>query len=241
MKSNLLILLVVVLPALCNVAEGQEGANRRKPLMVSHLSAEDKALLRRPAAPTHNVFSKVMCFKVPCRKYIGWRRKQRGMRFKGFKDGGRVPRPVESPVIQNDPIILPDTAIVKLAPPQPAAVTTVIQERIFVLDEVLFELNSARFNEAFIFRLDSLVQLLKEHRNLKADISGHTDNTGDASYNLILSRDRAAAVATYLINNNISRDRISHKGLGSTKPIADNNTNEGRRKNRRVEILLSDE
>lgn len=241
MKSNLLILLIVVLSALCNVAEGQEGANRKKPLMVSHLSAENKALLRRPAAPKHNIFSKLICFKVPCRKYIGWRKKQRGMRFKGYKDGGKVPRLPKAAPIQNDSIIVRDNTIVQPAPQLPDADTTVRRERIFILDEVLFELNSARFNERFIFRLDSLVQLLTAHQSLIADISGHTDNTGDASYNLKLSRDRAAAVAAHLISNNISRNRISHKGLGSAKPIADNNTIEGRRKNRRVEILLSEE
>ena len=92
----------------------------------------------------------------------------------------------------------------------------------------------------FIFRLDSLAQLLAVHESLMAEISGHTDNTGDASYNLKLSYDRAAAVADYLIRNNISRDRISYLGLGSTRPVADNTTEEGRQKNRRVEILLSE-
>lgn len=241
MKCHILILLIAVLSGVYHVAEGQEGANRKKPLMVSHLSAENKALLRRPAAPKHHIFSKLLCFKVPCRKYIGWRQKQRSMRFKGYKDGGKVPRPSKAPPIQNDTIFVRDNTIVKPAPPRPAADTSVRRERIFILDEVLFELNSARFNERFIFRLDSLVQLLTAHESLMADISGHTDNTGDASYNLKLSRDRAAAVATYLISNNISRNRISHKGLASTKPIADNNTNEGKRKNRRVEILLSEE
>ena len=162
------------------------------------------------------------------------------MRFKGYKDGGKVPVPGKAPVIQKEQPIVPDTVIAKLAP-APSGEDLSKRERIFVLDEVLFELNSARFNERFIFRLDSLVQLLTAHESLMADISGHTDNTGSASYNLKLSHDRAAAVATYLINNRISASRISFKGLGSTRPIADNNTEEGRRKNRRVEILLSEE
>ena len=208
--------------------------------MVSHLSAENKALLRRPAAPKHHIFTKLICFKIPCRKYIGWRKKQRSMRFKGFKDGGKVPRPAKTRVIQKDTIIVRDTTIAKLAPPRQPATDTSARERIFVLDEVLFELNSARFNEKFVFRLDSLVQLLTAHQSLMADISGHTDNTGNDSYNLKLSHDRAAAVATYLIGNNISRNRISFKGLGSARPIADNKTEQGRRKNRRVEIRLSD-
>lgn len=236
MRCFFLILVVVV----CYGAYAQERSNRRKPLMVSHLSAENKALLRRPAAPKHHIFTKLICFKIPCRKYIGWRKKQRSMRFKGFKDGGKVPRPAKTPVIQKDTIVVRDTTIARLAPRRHPATDTSAHERIFILDEVLFELNSARFNEKFIFRLDSLVQLLEAHKTLMADISGHTDNTGNDSYNLKLSHDRAAAVATYLIGNNISRDRISFKGLGSARPIADNKTEQGRRKNRRVEILLSD-
>jgi outer membrane protein OmpA-like peptidoglycan-associated protein len=162
------------------------------------------------------------------------------MRFKGYKDGGKVPRPPKEPAIQRKPsIVVRDTTVVKLAP-WPATDTLTAKERIFVLDEVLFELNSASFNEKFIFRLDSLTQLLASHKSVRAEISGHTDNTGNASYNLMLSNDRAAAVADYLIRNNISRDRISYVGLGSTRPIADNKTEEGRRKNRRVEILLSE-
>ena len=236
MRCFFLVLLVTV----CFGAYAQEGSNRRKPLMVSHLSAENKALMKRPAAPKHHIFTKLICFKIPCRKYIGWRRKQRSMRFKGYKDGGRVPRPAKTQVIQKDTIVVRDTTIAKVAPPRQPATDTSARERIFVLDEVLFELNSARFNEKFIFRLDSLVQLLTAHQSLIADISGHTDNTGDNDYNLKLSHDRAAAVASYLISNSISRNRITFKGLGSAKPIGDNKTEEGRRKNRRVEILLSD-
>jgi len=163
------------------------------------------------------------------------------MRFKGYKDGGKVPLPAKEPVIQNNlVIVVRDTTIVK-PPAPPAADTMATRDRIFVLDEVFFELNSARFNERFMFRLDSLAQLLATHQSLRAAISGHTDNTGNASYNQKLSYDRAAAVADYLISNNISPDRISYVGLGSARPIAENNTEEGRRKNRRVEILLSDD
>ena len=240
MKSPILIIFIALLSWTYHGAEAQDGVKRRKPLVVSHLSAENKALLRRPAAPKHNIFSRLICFKVKCTKYIGWRQRQRSMRFKGYKDGGKVPRPSKEPVIQDDTLIFGrDTAVVKLAPLPPAADTTT-QDRIFVLDEVLFELNSARFNEKFIFRLDSLVQLLAAHKSLMAEISGHTDNTGNASHNLKLSYDRAAAVADYLIRNNITRDRIAFEGLGSRRPIADNRTEEGRRKNRRVEILLSE-
>jgi outer membrane protein OmpA-like peptidoglycan-associated protein len=235
------LILFIALISWTHSAEAQDGSNRKKPLMVSHLSAENNALLRRPAAPKHNIFTKLICFKMPCRKYIGARQRQRKMRFKEYKEGGKVPRPTKEPVIQDKPLVIEiDTTVVKVAPLSPATDTLVTKYRIFVLDEVLFELNSARFNAEFIFRLDSLVQLLTSHKSLSAGISGHTDNTGSASYNLKLSHDRAAAVADYLIRNDVARNRISYVGLGSTRPIADNRTEEGRRKNRRVEILLSE-
>lgn len=240
MYSPLVIFLIAVLSWTHHCVAAQDAVKRGKPLMVSHLSAENKALLRRPAAPRHNIFTKVICFKIKCRKYIGWRQRQRSMRFKGYKDGGKVPRPPKEPLMQNEPIIVVRDTVEKSGPPPPASDIVTTKEQIFVLDEVLFELNSARFNERFIFRLDTLVQLLTVHQSLMARISGHTDNTGEASYNLKLSYDRAAAVADYLIRNNISRDRISYEGLGSTRPIADNRTEEGRRKNRRVEIRLSE-
>ena len=209
--------------------------------MVTHLSADNSALLRRPAAPKHNILTKLMCFKVPCRKYIGARKRQRSMRFKGYKDGGKVPRPVKDPVIPDEPLTpSKDTILAKPAPPPPAEQAVPTEDRIFVLDEVLFDLNCARFNTKFVFRLDSLTKLLASHKNLTARISGHTDNTGDASSNLRLSTARAAAVAEYLVRNKISSERITYAGLGSSRPIADNTTAEGRRKNRRVEIVLSE-
>jgi outer membrane protein OmpA-like peptidoglycan-associated protein len=241
MNSPFLILFIALVLWTHHVVQAQDGSKRRRPLLVSHLSAENNALLRRPAAPKHNIFTRLICFKVPCTKYIGARQRQRRMRFKGYKDGGKVPRPPKEPVIQNHPLVVArDTTVVKVVPPSPVGDTSATKDRIFVLDEVLFELNSARFNVKFIFRLDSLTQLLASHESLRADISGHTDNTGSVSYNLKLSNDRAAAVADYLIRNNISRDRISYAGVGSARPIADNKTDEGRRKNRRVEIRLSE-
>src|SRR5688500_9888275 len=159
MNSPFLTLLIVLMALTHPSVEAQDGSKRMKPLMVSHLSAENNALLRRPTAPKHNIFTKLICFKVPCRKYIGARRKHRKMRFKGYKDGGKVPRPPKESVIQDNPVMVDtDTPIVQVVPPPPAADTLVTKDRIFVLDEVLFELNSARFNVKFIFRLDSLAE-----------------------------------------------------------------------------------
>jgi len=77
-----------------------------------------------------------------------------------------------------------------------------------------------------------------KHTNIEIEITGHTDNTGDVDYNLALSKNRAEAVARYLINKNIQSQRIKTMGYGITKPITENNSPEGKAKNRRVEILL---
>ena len=86
--------------------------------------------------------------------------------------------------------------------------------------------------------LDSIAKFLQDHPSLVAMISGHTDNKGTESYNLILSSKRAAVVAAYLIQNGASDGRVSSDGFGSAKPIVANDTESGRRKNRRVEILI---
>lgn len=238
MKSLLFIVLIVVLTQIRSSA--QDALKKRTPIMVSHLSANNKAILRRKGAPKHSFISMVFCFKKKCRAYIGWRKKQRGKRFKGYKDGGKVPR---------SPLIKPQTAPVRedtlTTEPVLAQVVTEdvspTKEQIFILDEVLFEINSTRLNTGFTFRLDSLVELLETHPHVKMSITGHTDNTGNELHNLKLSTNRAKAVARYLINSGIDQNRVSFQGLGSKKPIASNDTIEGRRKNRRVEILLSGE
>jgi outer membrane protein OmpA-like peptidoglycan-associated protein len=73
---------------------------------------------------------------------------------------------------------------------------------------------------------------------MKIEIHGHTDNTGDEAKNQKISENRAKAVREYIISKNIEPKRISYKGFGSKQPIKLNNTEEGRKKNRRVEFLI---
>jgi outer membrane protein OmpA-like peptidoglycan-associated protein len=159
------------------------------------------------------------------------------MRFKGFKDGGKIPRTKPKLVEQVVQDTLPPTGI-------PPAVyqdsVAIVKEQIFVFDEVLFDVGSAQLNHRFTYRLDSLVNILKANENLKVKIIGYTDNKGGEAYNLKLSKDRAGAVANYLVKQRMAMQRITHKGLGSENPIADNRSAEGRKKNRRVEIILSE-
>ena len=86
--------------------------------------------------------------------------------------------------------------------------------------------------------LDELAALLKKRESFRLLIEGHTDNVGRDAANMSLSQNRALAVKEYLVNKGIKASRIDAKWYGETKPIADNNTAEGRAKNRRVEMKV---
>ena len=85
--------------------------------------------------------------------------------------------------------------------------------------------------------VDQMVEMLKTNPGLKVSIEGHTDNTGTAATNKILSENRAKALMATLVSRGIDAPRLSAKGWGQDKPIADNGTEDGRAKNRRVEIV----
>ncbi len=104
---------------------------------------------------------------------------------------------------------------------------------------IYFESGSAKIKEESFKDLDKLVKILKSHPEVKAKVEGHTDSSGDAAKNLQLSKDRAASVMKYLVEHGEKPDHVSSEGYGITKPIASNDTKEGKAKNRRVEILVS--
>ena len=82
-----------------------------------------------------------------------------------------------------------------------------------------------------------IVAMMKENPDLKISIEGHTDNVGNAAANLALSEQRAKAVMNALVAQGIAANRLSAVGFGQTKPATDNSTEEGRAKNRRVELV----
>ena len=86
--------------------------------------------------------------------------------------------------------------------------------------------------------LDKLVDFLKFNNTIVIEISGHTDNVGDKKANILLSQNRAKAVNDYLISHGIVQQRLKFKGYGDTKPIASNDTPEGRQQNRRTEFKV---
>ncbi|MBT4703876.1 MAG: OmpA family protein [Flavobacteriales bacterium] len=107
-----------------------------------------------------------------------------------------------------------------------------------ILKNILFESASSDLMSTSHSELDRLVKELQSRASVKIEISGHTDNTGVSSTNLILSQNRAKSVQDYLISKGVDKARLTFKGFGETKPIADNATDEGKRKNRRVEFIV---
>jgi len=123
-------------------------------------------------------------------------------------------------------------------PPAPAPVQP-RAERTIILDNVLFDFDKTAIKPDGMKILDRLVAFLKENPDKRVDLEGHTDSIGTDKYNQGLSERRAASVQAYLTKQGVASSRITTKGFGESKPIADNKTKEGRVKNRRVEIRVS--
>ena len=114
-------------------------------------------------------------------------------------------------------------------------------EKLFTktFNQVYFETNAAILQAISSVELDALVVYLKNTLNAQILIEGHTDNTGTAAQNNLLSLQRANAIGDYLQQKGIAANRIQRKGLGATMPIADNNTAAGRAKNRRTSFTIT--
>lgn len=103
---------------------------------------------------------------------------------------------------------------------------------------VTFQTNSADINAAFYPVLNSVGIVLKEFDKTIVDVAGHADSTGPDDKNMELSQRRAGSVSSYLTAQGINAQRLVTTGYGETRPIASNDTVEGRQQNRRVEITL---
>ncbi|HXG51129.1 MAG TPA: OmpA family protein [candidate division Zixibacteria bacterium] len=112
-------------------------------------------------------------------------------------------------------------------------------ERTIILDDVLFDFDKSNIKPEAAKILDRLVAFMKENKDKRVSLSGHTDSIGTEAYNQKLSERRVNSVRDYLVKHGIERDRITGQGFGESKPIADNRTKEGRAKNRRVEIKVN--
>ncbi len=104
---------------------------------------------------------------------------------------------------------------------------------------VLFEFDSGVLKTGSFEVLDRMAREMKKDLTAKFILNGHSSQEGSAAHNMSLSVDRANSVKSYLINAGVPSANLSIKGYGATKPIASNDTEEGRSKNRRVEFKLS--
>lgn len=107
-----------------------------------------------------------------------------------------------------------------------------------VLKNIFFETGSSKLLKESFAELNTLIVLLMENPGLRVEIGGHTDNVGNAEYNMTLSQQRADAVKNYLVEKGIAANRLVSKGYGFSNPIADNDTEQNRAKNRRTEIKI---
>ena len=107
----------------------------------------------------------------------------------------------------------------------------------FISLYINFDTGKAVIKADSFSQLDQVVTALKSSPELKLEVGGHTDNVGSADANLTLSDARAKSVMKYLSDKGIAAGRLSAKGYGQTKPVADNRSDDGRAKNRRVELV----
>ncbi|MFC1841154.1 OmpA family protein [Thermodesulfobacteriota bacterium] len=106
----------------------------------------------------------------------------------------------------------------------------------WVLDSVLFDINKSTIKPAFYPELDHVVTILNKTPKLNVEIQGHTCSLGSEAYNQTLSEKRATAIMNYLISKGIDKSRLSAKGYGESKPVQSNDTEDGRKANRRVQL-----
>jgi outer membrane protein OmpA-like peptidoglycan-associated protein len=227
---------------------GREYGNPKMPLMVSHLAGANKERLKRANKNSrHSIFGKILCFRKLCRIQSGHSASLRPISFKKFKK--KVARNAKKGLykkIQSDssykgkPVLREATPIVidtVSARPAPA----IKADSLIVLGaELLFETNKSTLRSEHFATLKPIVDYLILHPARSVKISGHTDNTGNEGHNMSLSKRRAEVVAEYLIRNGVDSHRVETFGMGSAKPLAVNTSDEGRKKNRRVELLISD-
>jgi outer membrane protein OmpA-like peptidoglycan-associated protein len=107
-----------------------------------------------------------------------------------------------------------------------------------VLKNVFFDTDSYALKKESTVELKKVVRLLQTNPEIKIEIGGHTDNTGNLDYNQKLSESRAKAVVDYLISTSVKADRMVSKGYGMNIPVATNDTEEGRAQNRRTELKI---
>lgn len=113
-----------------------------------------------------------------------------------------------------------------------------LNRAVFRSGSIYFEMDDAQITDEAHHTLNKILELLNTYPSLQLEVGAHTDNTGNASYNLVLSRKRAKSVIEYLVNNGINPVRLIGVGYGSEVPIGSNENEHGRKMNRRVEFKV---
>lgn len=158
----------------------------------------------------------------------------------GFKDG--IKRFVVGTYASKEQAILTKQKMIDLGYSD-CFVRSVVSSEIstgeaFVLKNIFFDFDQVTLSKDSKDALQKLIDYLKQNANQKVEIIGHTDNVGRKKYNQALSESRAKAVVDYLVANGVDNGRLIYRGYGSLRPIASNDTEAGRSKNRRTEFKV---
>ncbi len=142
-----------------------------------------------------------------------------------------APRPVPAP---------PPAPVAKVTPPPPPApVLPAVGTKMISLEGTNFAFNKADITAEGKAKLDAAATTLGAEPTVKLSVEGHTDAVGSAPYNQALSERRAKSVVAYLVSKGVDGARLTPVGYGKTKPVATNDTAEGRAQNRRVDLVVS--
>ncbi|NOT73327.1 MAG: OmpA family protein [Cyclobacteriaceae bacterium] len=230
---------------------GREYGNPSMPWMVSHIPNRNMVILEKHSAPHHTMFTRILCFKKYCRQKIGRQKSLKPITFDKFKK--KIAKNAKKGMYKNykadsakrpvrkKTVIKKDSSQVIAQIMEPEVQAPVLKtDSLITLSEFLFETNSSTLQSEHFSELDSVIGFMIKHPSLVIKITGHTDNTGKESNNKTLSFKRAEVVAEYIIDNGVGLDRVTFEGLGSSRPLMSNTTEAGRRKNRRVEMLMHD-
>jgi outer membrane protein OmpA-like peptidoglycan-associated protein len=227
---------------------GREYGNPKMPLLVSHLTGPNKERLKRANRNSrHSILGKVLCFRKLCRIQSGHTASLKPMSMKKFErkvernaKKGLYKRTQVDSTYKRKPVEQKALPVVDTTTAAPVASILKPDSLIVLSAELLFETNKSTLRREHFETMNSIVNYLVSHPERSVRISGHTDNIGSEDHNLALSKKRADVVAEYLVNNGVDNNRVESFGFGSTKPIVLNTTDEGRKKNRRVELLIRD-
>lgn len=127
-----------------------------------------------------------------------------------------------------------------LAPQYPASVKSEpAQSEVITLSDVLFTFNQSDLTPTAKSQLDALMSKFEDADVVSIKVVGHTDGVGSDAYNQALSERRASSVAEYLLSQGVAPNKVTSEGKGASQPIADNETEEGRAKNRRVDLHIN--